>query len=110
MKPENEKQLTAMMMLRETLQAKQSSCTNYDALQVYSSLINLINTELLATERQQLIDAFDYGFSSGYDAGYKQCQENIIEELEMHISINEHDWSRNPQAQLKDYIKQIKPL
>ncbi len=38
----------------------------------------------------------------------KRQADNIIEELEMHISINEHDWSRNPQAQLRDFIEQFK--
>jgi hypothetical protein len=47
---------TAMMQLRDRLQAKESSCTNYDAIQVYKSLINLIDTELLEIEKQQMID------------------------------------------------------
>ena len=35
---------------------------------------------------------------------YVQCQEDMIEDLEMHVVINEHDWCRNPQAQLRDFI------
>ena len=35
-------------------------------------------------------------------------QENMIEELEMHVLINEHDWNRNPQAQFKDFVEQFK--
>jgi hypothetical protein len=46
--------------------------------------------------------------NKGYIAGYTQCEENIIEELEMHILINEHDWNRNPQAQFIDFVKQLK--
>ena len=38
---------------------------------------------------------------------YTQCQQDMVKELEMHILLNEHDWSRNPQAQLKDFIKQL---
>lgn len=38
---------------------------------------------------------------------YTQCQQDMAKELEMHILVNEHDWSRNPQAQLKDFIKQL---
>ena len=38
---------------------------------------------------------------------YTQCQQDMAKELEMHILLNEHDWSRNPQAQLKDFIKQL---
>ena len=36
--------------------------------------------------------------------GYTQCQKYMAKELEMHILLNEHDWSRNPQAQLRDFI------
>jgi hypothetical protein len=43
-----------------------------------------------------------------YIAGYTQCEENMIEELEMHILINEHDWNRNPQAQFRDFVEQFK--
>jgi hypothetical protein len=38
----------------------------------------------------------------------KWQQENIIEELEMHILVNEHDWNRNPQAQFRDFVEQFK--
>jgi hypothetical protein len=34
-------------------------------------------------------------------------QKNIIEELEMHILVNEHDWSRNPQAQFRDFVEHL---
>ena len=33
---------------------------------------------------------------------------NIVDELEMHILVNEHDWNRNPQAQFRDFIEQFK--
>lgn len=39
--------------------------------------------------------------------GYTQCQEDMAKDLEMHILLNEHDWSRNPQAQLKDFINSL---
>ncbi len=39
---------------------------------------------------------------------YTQCQEDMVQELEMHILVNEHDWSRNPQAQLKDFFNSKK--
>jgi hypothetical protein len=42
---------------------------------------------------------------NAYYAGYTQCQEDVAEELEMHVLINEHDWTRNPQTQSKDFIK-----
>ena len=47
--------------------------------------------------------------TSAYDyvMGYKQCQEDIVQELEMHILVNEHNWSRNPQAELKDFINSL---
>jgi len=56
---------TAMMQLRDRLQAKESSCTNYDAIQVYKSLINLINTELLEIEKQQHLDTYNQGYRDG---------------------------------------------
>lgn len=39
---------------------------------------------------------------------YTQCQQDMAKELEMHILVNEHDWSRNPQAQLKDFFNSKK--
>jgi hypothetical protein len=38
---------------------------------------------------------------------YNKCQQDMAKEIEMHILLNEHDWSRNPQAQLKDFINSI---
>ena len=39
--------------------------------------------------------------------GAKWMKEDIIEELEMHVLINEHDWNRNPQAQFRDFINSL---
>ena len=47
------------------------------------------------------------GLKSGFISGYTQCQEDILNALEMHITVNEHDWNRNPQAQLKDFIESL---
>ena len=47
-------------------------------------------------------------YSLGITEGAKWMQEDIIEKLEMHILINEHDWNRNPQAQFRDFVEQIK--
>jgi hypothetical protein len=44
---------------------------------------------------------------SGFIDGYTQCQDDMAKELEMHILVNEHDWSRNPQAQLKDFFNSL---
>jgi flagellar biosynthesis/type III secretory pathway protein FliH len=46
-------------------------------------------------------------FKLGFYDGYNQCQEEMAKELEMHILVNEHDWTRNPQAQLKDLINSL---
>ena len=43
-----------------------------------------------------------------YIEGYTQCQEDMIEKLEMHVLINEHDWNKNPQAQFRDFVEQLK--
>lgn len=65
----NEKQLTAVMMLREKIQAKISECgetpkTQYalgfkEALEMIES--DWIPNQALATERQQLIDFYNAG-------------------------------------------------
>jgi len=48
-----------------------------------------------------------YGEEFGFIQGYTQCQQDMAKELEMHILVNEHDWSRNPQTQLRDFIKPL---
>ena len=47
-------------------------------------------------------------YKLGFMEGGKWMKEDIIEELEMHVLINEHDWNRNPQAQFKDFVEQLK--
>ena len=56
----------------------------------------LINSQQKEYERELFI------------AGAKWQQEDMIEKLEMHILINEHDWNSNPQAQFRDFIQQFK--
>ena len=64
---------------------------------------------------EQLAERYADGYSTeeahanyiAFQDGYNQCQEDIAKELEMHILVNEHDWSRNPQAQLKDFINSL---
>jgi hypothetical protein len=67
---------TAMMQLRDRLQVKESSCTNYDAIQVYKSLINLINTELLEIEKQQIVDAVEWNYKSNMGEVYYNATFN----------------------------------
>jgi hypothetical protein len=68
-------------------------------------------------EIENLADSWSDDYENGanrdiakrsYIAGYTQCQEDMIEELEMHVLINEHDWNRNPQAQFRDFVEQFK--
>jgi len=47
------------------------------------------------------------GEEIGYIVGYTQSQQDMIDDLEMHILINEHDWNRNPQAQFRDFIESL---
>jgi hypothetical protein len=47
-------------------------------------------------------------FKLGYIDGAKWQAENIIEELEMHILLNEDDWNRNPQAEFKKFAEKFK--
>ena len=70
----------------------------------------------MKTQQEIVIKAKAYAESIGnedgtsaydYVMGYKQCQEDIVQELEMHILVNEHNWSRNPQAELKDFINSL---
>ena len=61
----------------------------------YSDKVNMFND----WTSHSIADAVTYG--------YTQCQEDMTKELEMHILVNEHDWSRNPQAQLKDFFNSI---
>jgi hypothetical protein len=52
----------------------------------------------------QMIEGFE---RVAYKKGYMQSQGDMAEDLEMHILLNEHDWSRNPQVQLKDFINSL---
>ena len=67
-------------------------------------------------EIEKLADSWSDDYEQGanryiakrsYIAGYTQCQEDMIEKLEMHILINEDDWNRNPHTQLKDFINSL---
>jgi hypothetical protein len=66
-------------------------------------------------EIEQLAEKYADGYSTeeahasyiAFIDGYEKCQEDMAKELEMHILVNEHDWSRNPQAQLKDFINSL---
>ncbi len=49
----------------------------------------------------------DSMWREGVKFGAKWQQEDMIEELEMHILINEDDWNRNPHTQLKDFINSL---
>ena len=69
---EQEKQLTAMQVLRDKLleRIKSDSCSEYEE-NILNEITHSINTELLTTERQQLIDFGDscirnveYGFTT----------------------------------------------
>jgi hypothetical protein len=73
--------------------------------------LEYINDEPLeaAAEKEYDDNLFDYEkYRDGFIEGAKWQQEDMIEKLEMHISVNEHDWNRNPQAQFKDFIEQFK--
>jgi hypothetical protein len=55
-----------------------------------------------------ILEVLKIGVLTGHKFGAKWQAENIIEELETHILINEHDWNRNPQAQFKDFVEKFK--
>ena len=47
-------------------------------------------------------------YANGVQDGVKWQVDDIIDKLEMHIILNEDDWSRNPQVEFKSFIKQFK--
>jgi hypothetical protein len=63
--------------------------------------------KLSLDEQIQRSGGFIVGFKEGMINGAKWHQEDMIEKLEMHILINEDDWSRNPHTQLKDFINSL---
>jgi hypothetical protein len=44
----------------------------------------------------------------GFEDGAKWQADDMIEKLEMHIILNEDDWSRNPQVEFKSFVEQFK--
>ena len=64
MPTENEKQLTAMQQLKAELEDRMNRSVFANEFNAYKNIFNLIDTELLATERQQLIDAYCEGQSA----------------------------------------------
>lgn len=70
----------------------------------------------MKTKEEIIIQAKEYAESIGnedgtsvydYVKGYTKCQQDMIDALEMHILINEHDWNRSPQVQLRDFIESL---
>ena len=55
------KQTTAMMQLRDRLQAITISTTNKWRRELSQIIIDSIDTELLAVEKQTIVDAFNAG-------------------------------------------------
>lgn len=64
--PNTEKQMTAMQMLRARVQSVLISTTNEERSNLCQTIIDAIDTELLATERQQLKDSFGEGSDGRY--------------------------------------------
>jgi hypothetical protein len=75
--------------------------------------------KVITVERQETLEEASWRFNplkkldgeflrAAFIKGAQWQADNIIEELEMHILINEHDWSRNPQVQFRDFIEQFK--
>jgi hypothetical protein len=64
--------------------------------------------EEVAKEYASRYGEIDIVINKAVRFGAKWQQENMIEELEMHVLINEHDWNRNPQAQFRDFVEQFK--
>jgi hypothetical protein len=63
--------------------------------------------EEVAKEYASRYGEIDIVINKAVRFGAKWQQENMIEELEMHILINEDDWNRNPHTQLKDFINSL---
>lgn len=70
--------------------------------------IEKLAQEIHYDSAQQGLDANGcFNQYQGFIKGYTQCQEDILGELADHIFQNEHDWNRNPQAQLRDFINSL---
>lgn len=66
MPTENEKQLTAMQQLKAELEDRMNRSLFANEFNAYKNIFNLVDTELLATERQQLDDSFGEGGDGRY--------------------------------------------
>lgn len=75
--PNTEKQLTAMQILRKRLDNQTDFARNQKEMQFICDIINDIDTELLATERQQFIDERQQGYEDGYQNGYRDAEINL---------------------------------
>ena len=98
---------------------KPNSCACYGSNDIHECYCNLNNNNMKPKDEIEkladnwsLINSDDTmetnsSLNKGYINGYTQCQEDMIEKLEMHILINEDDWNRNPHTQLKDFINSL---
>ena len=96
---------------------KPNSCACYGSNDIHECFCNLKNNNMKPKDEiENLADNWSDDYEQGsnryiakrsYIAGYTQCQEDMIEKLEMHILINEDDWNRNPHTQLKDFINSL---
>ena len=93
---------------------KSNSCACYGSNQIHECYCNL-NNNMKQETLEEAMDKNGYHnevndtmWREGVKFGAKWQQENIIEELEMHVLINEDDWNRNPQAQFRDFVEQLK--
>ena len=70
--PNTEKQLTACQMLKNEVESRMNASAFANEFNAYKNIYNYINNELLATERQQLIDF------------YNKSTENAMYNIDMH--------------------------
>ena len=92
---------------------KPKGCACYGSNDIHQCYCNKQNNmkqetlEEVAKEYASRYGEIDIVINKAVRFGAKWQQENMIEELEMHILINEDDWNRNPHTQLKDFINSL---
>jgi hypothetical protein len=93
---------------------KPKGCACYGSNDIHQCFCNLKNNNMKQETLEEAMDKSGYHnevndsmWREGVKFGAKWQQEDMIEELEMHILINEDDWNRNPHTQLKDFINSL---
>ena len=67
---------TAMAILRDELQDRMNRAVFANEFNAYKNIYNLINTELLEIEKQQIVDAVEWNYKSNMGEVYYNATFN----------------------------------